>query len=219
MNNPASHQKRRQRLGVRPGLEPYYRLEEHSPTRVVLHSLIGANARAGHLFMARGFGLGLLSLIVFSIGFLNYVQQVEAALLSVLLATICGGVLAWLAFTGLIGGWAVATTTNQVLADAQSQTIVYTQCSQVFRQKRVRSQTLPMAYVETMRLRSRPFYPPGILQRKRQIAVLELVTGSGEIWLIDSAADPARLMPTATALSEVLDLPLAHETSTSALSV
>ncbi len=216
MNNPASHHKRRQRLGVRPGLEPYYHIDEHSPTRIVLHSHTGVNARAGYLFMARGLGLGLLAMLVFSIGFLNYVQQVEGAILSVLLAAVCGGVLGWLAFTGLIGGWAIATTTNQVLIDAESQTIVYTQCSQVFRQTRTRSQTLPMAYIETLRLRSRPFYPPGIFRRKQQVTIIELVTGTGEIWMIDSAADPDILMPTATALSEVLDLPLVHNPSTSA---
>jgi hypothetical protein len=46
------------------------------------------------------------------------------------------------------------------------------------------------------------------------LSVLELRTIDGQSWLVDSAADPAALLPTAQALAQATGLPLQGDTLT-----
>lgn len=202
---------RRQRLGMRPGLEPYYAIVEHTPTRLVLRSQARANARVGYIFMARGAVLGLLALFGFCAGYFALVQNGADALGAVVLATLCGGVLGGLGFAGLVGGWAIASTTNSITVDADTRTIRFAQSSHVLHRARERTQTLYFDQIARLRLRSITFLPPGFLRRKRQIVALEMVTDEQYAWLVDSAAERIALQSTAAALSEVLGLEVQPE--------
>jgi hypothetical protein len=208
MSEPTSRRIRRQRLGLRPGTEPYYQIAEQTDTRLVLQSRPGANRRAGYRFMARGVALLLLGLLFFCLTYTTLGQQAEGAFLSVAFGTVVLGVLGWFGLSGLVGGLAVATTTNTITLDTADQSLVYAQRSRVLRQVRERTQTLHREQVARLRLRPRAFKPPGLLQRVQSIMALEFVTDEGHVWLIDSADDPLALQPTATTFAQMLGMEL-----------
>ncbi len=200
----------RQRLGLRPGLEPYYTVVEQTPTQLVLRSRPGANRRAGYTFMARGVVLIVLGLLFFSAGYINLSEGMEDAGISVIFGTVVLGILGWFGLRGVVTGWAVASTVNQITVDQETGTITYTQSNLIIRKRHKRTQTLPTSQVTQLRLRRRSFVSSGILARRYPIMALELLTATGTVWLVDSAADAAMLSETATALSAVLGLPVEH---------
>ncbi len=206
MSGPTSHRIRRQRLGLHPGTEPYYAITEQRDTRLVLQSHPGANVRAGYRFMARGVVLLLLGLLFFCLNYMALGEQAEGAFLSVAFGTIVLGVLGWFGLSGLVGGWAIASTANTITLDTTADTLVYTQRSRVLRQIRERTQTLHLAQVARLQLRPRIFKPAGVLQRARSIVALEFVTDEGHVWLIDSADNPAALQPATTAFAQILGM-------------
>ncbi|GEM_PF-681624 len=210
MSEPTSTSRRirRQRLGLRPGTEPYYRITEHTDTRLVLDSQPGANRRAGYRFMARGTALLLLGFIFFCVTYTTLAEQAEGAFLSVAFGTIVMGLLGWFGLSSLVSGWAIATTGNTITLDTAARSLVYIQRSRVLHRMRERTQTLHLEQVARLRLRPRTFKPPGLLQRPRPIVALEFVTDEGNTWLIDSADDSAALQPAATAVAQMLGLEL-----------
>jgi len=208
MSEPTSRRIRRQRLGLRPGTEPYYQIAEQTDTRLVLQSRPGANRRAGYRFMAWGTALLLLGLLFFCLTYTTLGQQAESAFLSVAFGTVVLGVLGWLGLSRLVSGWAIATTANTITLDTADQSLVYAQRSQVLRRMRERTQTLHLKQVARLRLRPRTFKPPGLLQQVQSIVALEFVTDEGHVWLIDSADDPPALQLTATAFAQMLGMEL-----------
>lgn len=211
MSESTPRRARRQRLGMRLGPEPYYALAEHTGTRLVLESRPEANKPAGYLLMARGAIFALVALFALCVSLITLVQNIDDAVGVVVLSTVCAGLLGGLAFSGLVGGWGIASTRNTIVADASAQTVVYTQRNRVLRQTRERTQTLPFAHIVGVCLRPRPFLTSGLRRRREQIMALELVTDDQQVWVVDSARDPAALMPTATALATVLGLELKQE--------
>lgn len=198
----------RQQLGLRPGIVPYYTVVEQTPTRLVLRSKPGANRGAGYTFMVRGVVLLVLGLLFFGAGYTNLLEGMEDAWVSVIFGTIVLGILGWFGLRGVVTGWAVASTVNQIIVDQAAGTITYRQSNLVLRKRHERIQTLAVSQVTQLRLRARPFVSSGLLARRRMIMALELLTDTGAVWLVDSAADPAALSATATALSTVLGLPI-----------
>lgn len=200
MTTPPAKRIRRQKLGLRPGLEPYYAIAEQTPTRLVLQSRPGANALAGQAFLGCGGAILVLGvLIVFSSFFTSTRLAGDA---------ICSGLLGWpfvfVALALLTGGRAISTTSNTITIDAETATVVYTQANRATRR---RSQTLVFDQVARLRLRERTYTPPGLLRQPRPIVALELITDENFTWLIDSAANAAALQPLATAVAAVLQTP------------
>ena len=198
----------RQRLGLHPGIEPYYTVVEQTPARLVLRSRSGANRRAGYTFMIRGIVLIVLGLLFFGAGYINLSEGMEDAGISVIFGTIVLGILGWFGLRGMVTGWAVASTINQITVDQAVGTIIYMQSNLIIRKRHERTQTLALSQVTQLRLRARSFVSPGLLARRRTIMALELLTDTGAVWLVDSAADAAALSATATMLSTVLGLPV-----------
>ena len=199
-----SRQSRSQQLGMRPGTEPYYTIAEQTETRLVLQSKPKGNARVGYQFMARGAVFALVALFALCSGFFALTQGIEGAFGSVVLATLCSGVLGGLGFSSLIGGWGITNTSNSITVDVDAQTIIYHQRSKVFRQVKERTQQLTFDQIAQVRLRKQETNIPGLFQQRRVITALEMVTHTQAVWFIDSATDPATLMPTATTLAAVL---------------
>lgn len=199
--SPPQRRIRRQRLSLRLGLEPYYALIEHTPTRLVLQSQPDANATTGRIYMGCATAIALLNpLIIFGI-FFSGAQTMGALVFGIILAWPFAAI-GWL---GIRIGRAIATTINTVTVDGDARTIVYTQANRV---NRLRSQTLHFDQVARLRLRPHWVKPPGLFRRHRQTIALEMITDEGFTWLVDSAADPSVLMPTATTFAEMLGIPL-----------
>ncbi len=211
MNKELKLSSTRQQLGLRPGVEPYYTVVEQTPTRLVLRSRPGANRRAGYTFMVRGFVLLVLGLLFFGAGYINLLEGMEDAWVSVIFGTVVLGILGWFGLRGVVTGWAVASTVNQITVDQGVGTIIYMQSNLIIRKRRKRTQTLAVSEVTQLRLRARSFVSSGLLARRRTIMALELLTNTGAVWLVDSAADAAALSATATALSAVLGLPVEQD--------
>jgi hypothetical protein len=110
---------------------------------------------------------------------------------------------------GLIGGISLARTVNTITIDRASRTITFMQQS-----RRARRQTLRFDQVVRLCMRSVPFNTSFFLQRYRQIAALFFVTDETFSWLIDSAADSQALAATASAISDMVGLPVEDELST-----
>lgn len=201
MNNPPARRIRRQRLGLRLGLELYYTIVEQTPTRLRLESRPGANARAGHTFMGCGGAIALITPLLILSLFIAGTQSIGDVVFGVLLS--------WpFAVIGLMGwtsGRAIATTHNSITIDRDADTIVYEQQNQVSRK---RSQTLHIDQIVAVRLRLRSFTPPGLFRRPRKIVALEMVTDEEFIWLVDSTIEREAILPTAQAVSDVLGIEL-----------
>ncbi|NJP06752.1 MAG: hypothetical protein HC837_14600 [Chloroflexaceae bacterium] len=201
-----NNHKRRQRIGLRPSLEPYYTITEQTDQRLVLSSRPRANARDGQTFMGCGALLLLVTLMIFCSSYVTGTEDVFAALAGMVVALLCGIP----ASLGLFGGYAIATTRNTITVDAQERVIIYAQRNRVARE---RTQTVPWERVRRFRFRPGRFAPPGLIQRKRWIAVLEMVLVDDDAWLIDTAMDLNALLPTAEAFVNLLQLELDDEMS------
>jgi hypothetical protein len=192
---------RRQRLGIRLDTEPYYEIIEQNDMRLVLQSRPGANVSAGRVPKGCGIGVMLLMPVMIVAVMIGGGGGVGSA--------VFGALIAWpFAAIGYLiwnSGRAVATTSNTITVDAAQQKIVYTQSNRV---GRMRSQTLAFEQIDHLRLRVRPFVPPGMLRRRTQVVALEMVTDEGHTWLVDSAETDEAVRPTAIALAEVLGVRL-----------
>lgn len=193
----------RQRVGRRLGLEPYYEIAERGPGRLRLESRPAANRRAGLAIMAGGAALLLAATLVAGSGLLAAASG--AGFAAAALAAVVGGLLGALGYQRALGGYAVLTTRNTVLADADSGTLTLTQVNRV---ASARSQQLPFARIQGLRLRRRPLAVGWPLRRVRPIIALELITATGEIWVVDSAGEVEELRAAAESLSEVLGIAL-----------
>lgn len=202
-DKPTSRRIRRQALGLRPGLEPYYLIHEQSTTRLVLHSRPRANAGAGRLFGGCGAVLALLSLCVLS-GSYTEAEDFNSVLAGLIAALPCGIV----GSLGLIAGLAIGTTSNTITVDTEQRTLVYSQSNRL---ARTRNQTLHLDQIAHLRLQSRSFKPPGPFRQPRSIVALEFVTNEEFVWLVDSAAEAEALEPVVSAMSQLLELQVACE--------
>ncbi|MCG8353351.1 MAG: hypothetical protein MI924_36765 [Chloroflexales bacterium] len=203
---------RRQVVGRRPGLTPYYFIAEQTQEHLVLQSHPDANKRAGYRVMARGGAFLLLALLIFCLGVISGAQLPGGSFGSIAITTLVGGFLAGLGFLRFTGGLAVASTANQITVDAQERTITFIQTNRIARQ---RKQTLGFEQVARLRFRPRFFITTGLLSRRYRIMGFELVTTDDEVWLIDSAVAPDALEATAVALATLLEQDI--EVSTTAL--
>lgn len=201
MSTPTSGRIPQQRLGRRPGIEPYYTIAEQTATRLVLQSRPDANRRAGYAIIIRGGALFGLALLIIVSGFMGGALMPGGSFATLAFVVVIGGILGGLGFRRIIGGVAVASTTNRITVDADAGAITYAQVNRVARE---RTQALPIAAVEQLRLRSSVLIRGGMVSRRDPIVVLELVTSSGTAWFVDSAADRSALEPAATGLAAVL---------------
>jgi hypothetical protein len=199
-----TQQVQRQRLGLRPSLEPYYQMVEHTPTRLLLESRPNANAGAGRVFGGCGLVLVVLSLCVLS-GSYSTGQDVTTTLAGIITALPC----AVIGSLGLMAGLTIGTTRNTITVDTEAGTLHYTQSNRLAR--RTRTQALALDHIARLRFHPRPFQPPGMLRRQRTIVALEAITHDEDVWLVDSAEVLEALTPTADALSAVLQLPVGYE--------
>jgi hypothetical protein len=203
---PSAKRIRRQVLGRRPSLTPYYTIAEQTATQLVLRSHADANRRVGRLLIGCGSLTALLTPLIIFVLFAAGSQSPGDAFFGVLLS--------WpFLLIGLLlinGGRAIATTVNTITLDADEQTIVYAQTNRVSRR---RSQTLQFAQIDHVRWAARVYVPFLPLAPRRPIVALELVTDEGFEWLIDSATSRAPLEPTAAALTAVLGTPLVDASS------
>lgn len=194
----------RQRVGRRLGVEPYYAITERGPGLLRLESRPDANRGPGRGII--GTGAALLAVAALVAVSALFAAGAGAGFATGALGAAVGGLLGALGYQRVLGGYAVATTRNRIVADAGAGELRLTQSSKIGRE---RGQALPLAQVRALRLRRRPLATGGPLRRVRPIVALELVADGDEVWIIDSAADPEQLRPVAEALAEVLGVGLA----------
>lgn len=190
---------RRQVIGKRVGLDSYYVITEHTADRLVLESPPHANRKAGYTFATVGGALLLLSVSLFCVSYISSMGELGPFLMGM----ICSWPFGVLGGVAIIGGLAIARTINTITIDSHEQKITYMQKS-----RRARTQNIAFAEVDRVRLSWQRFVPPGIFVRPRQIAVVELITNDDDVWVVDSSTDAAALVPTATALAEVVGVTL-----------
>lgn len=195
MSTTLPRQARRQVLGKRMGLEPYYTVAESTDTRFILRSRPGANVRAGRIFMGCGSLLALLSISLFCLSYTSSMEDFSAFFSGMILAWPCGVV----GGLGVIGGLAIAKTVNTITVDASTRTITYMQ-----KARRERTQVLSFDQIASVRLSPQLFTPPGFIRRPQYIFVLEFVTHEDNSWLIDSAMDSDVLLPVAEAIEKLV---------------
>jgi hypothetical protein len=188
----------RQRVGRRLGLRPYYRIGERGAGRLALESLPGANRRTGYRIAAGGTAVILVAAFILISGLLSNVQGAGFGVAAVS-AVIAGG-LGSFGMRRAIGGYAVITTSNRIVADAEQGVLTFFQSSRV---GQPRSQRLAFAQVGAIRLRRRPLLVGSLLRQARPIVALELLVGP-EIWVVDSAESGDDLQEVAAALYEVM---------------
>lgn len=194
----------RQRLGRRLGLDPYYVVAERGPDGLRLESRSDANQGVGRRIMALGGALVAVAALVAISGL--YAASAGAGFAAGALGAVVGGLLGAFGYQRIVGGYAVATTGNSIVADANAGVLRFTQTNRVARE---RSQTLPFTAIQTLRLRRRPLATGAIVKQMRSIVALELVAAGDNIWIVDSAADPEQLRPIAEGLSDVLNIAIA----------
>ena len=191
---------RRQLLGRRLGPRPDYTLSR-SDAQVTLASRPDQLRRPG-IRIAIGGGLLLLGALLLIISGALAAGQ-GGGIATVAVVTLFAGLLGGLGGRRLVGGIAVASTRNTIVADAAGRTVTYSQVNRVARE---RSQQLTGDQLRSLRLVSRRLLTGGLIQRRIPIVVLELVLIAGDPWIIDSAADPTLLSEVAEALATVLEL-------------
>lgn len=195
----------RQRLGRRLGLEPYYTVAERGPGRLRLESRPEANRGPGQRIVAGGLALlAVAALIIFSaviavVGGMGFAPGALGAVL--------GGLLGAFGYQRAYGGYAVLTTRNAVVADAADAAVTFTQGNRVAPE---RTQRLAFAQIGALRLRRRSYLAGALVRRETPVVALELVAAYGEVWIVDSAADPELLRDAAEGLSAVLGMELAR---------
>jgi hypothetical protein len=193
---------KRQILGRRLGLEPYYTVEEQTDTRLLLRSRPDANRRAGRKFAGCGTTVLLLSLTFYCISFVSSQGQLGPYLTG----TICALPFGIIGGVGLIGGLAIAKTVNTITIDKDERQVIYTQKS-----RRERTQRLGFDQITRVRLRTQRFNASFFLRREQPIRVLLLVTDADQEWVLDSSVEDEHLLPLAQRIAGLLDVPLERE--------
>ncbi|WP_322814163.1 hypothetical protein [Chloroflexus sp.] len=186
----------RQRLGRRLSLLPYYEVIVAEPDRLHLRSYPQANrSHALPSFIGGGL-LMFFAMVILIAGVLAALQELGFAVagLSAALAGLLGG----LGIQRLVGGYAIATTTNEISLD--SDTFVIRQVSRV---GRPREQRIARTAIRGLRLRPYRIVTGGLIRRLQPVLVLEMLVGD-EVWILDSAAVPAALQPLVNALALAL---------------
>ncbi len=195
---------RRQLVGRRLALAPYYAISEQHADYLLLNSQSGANSPAGNRVIAGGLLLLALALFVMiSGGWSAFQPGGSIGLLAISMGI--GGVLMGLGFVRLMGGIAIATTVNRILVDRRTGSIDFVQQNRVARE---RKQTVPFEELRALRLAQRRLVSGGFLGRVYPVTVLELVLAGNSVWIIDSSYQAGDLDEVATAMSTMLDLPL-----------
>jgi hypothetical protein len=190
-----------QRIGRRLGQDVYYQVTEVTPERLVLDSRPELNRRAAQPIIVLGGILLGFAMILLIGGAIAAVQGVTFGAVAITVAL--GGLFGGLGMQRIVGGRAIRGTTNQIEATATQ--IVYRQVSAGYPE---RSQVLPVAAIQGMRLHRRPLIVGSVLRRVVPIVVLELLTEQGS-WVVDSAADPEALLPLVQALQPLVGITLA----------
>lgn len=186
----------RQRLGRRLSPLPYYEVIVAEPDRLHLRSYPQANrSHALPSFISGGL-LMFFAMMILIAGVLAALQELGFAVagLSAALAGLLGG----LGIQRLVGGYAIATTTNEISLD--SDTFVIRQVSRV---GRPREQRIARTAIRGLRLRPYRIVTGGLIRRLQPVLVLEMLVGD-EVWILDSAAVPAALQPLVNALALAL---------------
>ncbi len=187
-----------QRLGRRLGLTPYYRIATQEPNLLQLESYPEANRGMGLAVLAGGITLILLALVVGLSGLSSAAAGSGFAVAA--LAAVIAAALAGLGYQRVVGGYAVLTTRNSIIANSEAADLSFRQHSAVGGE---RIQVLSFAQISGLRLRRRPLATGWPIRRIQPIVALELMVGE-QIWVVDTSADPATLQPTALALGELL---------------
>ncbi len=186
----------RQRLGRRLSPLPYYEVIVAEPDRLHLRSYPQANrSHALPSFISGGL-LMFFAMVILIAGVLAALQELGFAVagLSAALAGLLGG----LGIQRLVGGYAIATTTNEISLD--SDTFIIRQVSRV---GRPREQRIARTAIRGLRLRPYRIVTGGLIRRLQPVLVLEMLVGD-EVWILDSAAVPAALQPLVNALALAL---------------
>jgi hypothetical protein len=190
-----------QNLGRRLDRHPYYIIVERLPDRLVLESRPDANRPLG-LRRALGGALLLLAAIaLFFAGFAWNAQALGGSFGGVVLGALAAGLLGGAGYRRLIGGIAIASTRNRVVADRLVASIIYSQRARIGGE---RQQSLPFSAVEAVLLREQGLLSGSLIQRRIRIAVLGLQTHDHGFWIVDSAADAAQLEDLKAAFEEIL---------------
>ncbi len=188
----------RQRLGRRLSTVPYYQVLVAEPDRLHLRSYPQANRSAALPLLVGGGVLMLVAMIVLIAGVLAALQELGFATagISAAIAGLFGG----LGIKRLVGGYAIATTTNEITLD--SETFIMRQTSRV---GRPREQRIVRTAISGLRLRPYRIVTGGLIRRLQTVLTLEMLVGE-EIWIIDSAVVPAALQPVVNALALALGM-------------
>ncbi|MEF3274278.1 MAG: hypothetical protein K6356_07735 [Chloroflexus sp.] len=190
----------RQRLGRRLGPTPYYQVVLAEPDQLHLQSHPQANRYAAIPLFISGGVLIVIALAALLTGVLASLQGFGFA--SAGLSAAIGGLFGGLAIQRLVGGYAIATTTNEIVLDAANFTI-----RQTSRIGRPRVQRIDRTAISGLRLRPYRIVTGSLLRRLQPVLVLEMLVGD-EVWIIDSAAVPAALQPLVNAMALALSLPV-----------
>ncbi|MBP1467081.1 hypothetical protein EYB53_015305 [Candidatus Chloroploca sp. M-50] len=194
-----------QRIGRRLSVEPYYMLVEQSPERVELASRSDANRSVGMRVVAGGAAMIVVALIIAVSGLWSAGAGSGFAVAA--LASVIGGLLGGLGFQRMLGGYAILTTYNTLVADAEAQTLVLRQASRV---GAARTQLLRFHQITSLRLNRRPLAVGWPIRRLQPIVALELLVGD-HVWVIETAADAGDLVALAQALATVLEKEFVRE--------
>ncbi|NNJ13429.1 hypothetical protein EKD04_024185 [Chloroflexales bacterium ZM16-3] len=188
----------RQRVGRRLGLTPYYQIGERGAGRLVLESLPGANRAPGYRLAAVGVALILVAALILISGLIANTQGAGFGVAA--LAAGVAGLLGNFGMRRAIGGYAVITTSNQIVVDAAQGSLTFVQTSRVGKERR---QSLAFSQVSAIRLRRRPLLIGTLLRQMRPIIAVELLVGP-EIWVVDSAESGDDLQEVAAAIHAML---------------
>lgn len=188
----------RQRLGRRLGPVPYYQVIHAEPERLHLQSYPQANRSAAIPLLVSGGVLMIIAAVTLIAGVLAAVQELGFATAG--LSAAVGGLFGGLAIQRLVGGYAIATTTNEIILDAETFTI-----RQTSRVGRPREQRIDRASIQGLRLRPYRIVTGGFIRRLQPVLALEMIVGD-EVWIIDSAVVPAALQPLVNAMALALSV-------------
>jgi hypothetical protein len=188
----------RQRLGRRLGPVPYYQVIYAEPERLHLQSYPQANRSAAIPLLVSGGVLMIIAAVTLIAGVLAAVQELGFATAG--LSAAVGGLFGGLAIQRLVGGYAIATTTNEIILDAETFTI-----RQTSRVGRPREQRIDRAGIQGLRLRPYRIVTGGLIRRLQPVLALEMIVGD-EVWIIDSAVVPAALQPLVNAMALALSV-------------
>lgn len=199
MSENSHRRARRQLLGKRVGVDPYYTIAETTPTYLELRSRPEVNTRPARTLMGVGGGLVVLATTIFCISIMIGGQS--AGTWSFLVGAVFSWPCALVGGIALIGGMALSRTVNTLIVDPKERTITYIQ-----KAKRERQQILDFDQIAHLRIRKQRVNTAFIIQRVQVVAVLEFVTNDNFPWVIDSAADPESIEPVASAIAEIMQV-------------